>query len=178
MRAYYPTGSNGFSAGCSGIRLSDMTRKAEFNADEWSTIVEAPLLAGMRIVAAQRGGAIRESLAMGQAYQEARQETEKSELLDELVSSPPAMSPGQVGTGAELESLSEERLREAVRLLEEKASADEVDAYKRFVLTLAEAAARAHREGGFLGVGGKQVSDKEQAALDEIAGVLALEAGR
>ena len=31
-----------------------------------------------------------------------------------------------------------------------------------------EAAARPHKEGGFIGIGGKQVSPEEQAALDEI----------
>jgi hypothetical protein len=32
--------------------------------------------------------------------------------------------------------------------------------------------AGAHREGGLLGVGGKEVSPEEQAALDEIEGAL------
>lgn len=155
-----------------------MTRKADFNAEEWSTVVEAPMLAGMRIVTADRGGTIRESMAIGQTYQAARQREGKSELLDELVASPPAMSPGQVGSAEQLESMSDERLREALRLLDEKASLEEVDAYKRFVLTLAETAARAHKEGGFLGIGGKEVSEKEQAVLDDLAGVLGLDAGR
>lgn len=155
-----------------------MTRKADFNADEWSTLVEAPLLAGMRVVAAERGGTIRESLAMGQAYQEARREHGKVELLDELVSSPPTMAPGRLGRGDDVRTVGDDRLREAVRLLEEKASSEEVDSYKRFVLTVAGKAAQAHREGGFLGVGGEQVSEKEQAALDEIAGVLQLGPGR
>lgn len=155
-----------------------MTRKADFNAEEWSTVVEAPMLAGMRIVTADRAGTIRESMAIGQTYQAARQREGKSELLDELVASPPAMSPGQVGSAEQLESMSDERLREALRLLDEKASLEEVDAYKRFVLTLAETAARAHKEGGFLGIGGKEVSEKEQAVLDDLAGVLGLDAGR
>jgi hypothetical protein len=32
--------------------------------------------------------------------------------------------------------------------------------------------ARAHKEGGFLGIGGKEVSESEQAALDEITGLV------
>ncbi|MDQ6749989.1 MAG: hypothetical protein M3Z33_04465, partial [Actinomycetota bacterium] len=56
--------------------------------------------------------------------------------------------------------------------LQEKASTDEFEAYKQFVLTVAEAAAEAHREGGFLKFGGKQVSEGEQAALDEISATL------
>jgi hypothetical protein len=33
--------------------------------------------------------------------------------------------------------------------------------------------AQAHKEGGVLGVGGKEVSDRERAVLDELAGMLA-----
>ncbi len=36
---------------------------------------------------------------------------------------------------------------------------------------MAETVARAHKEGGFLGIGGKEVSEAEQAALDRIAAV-------
>ena len=65
-----------------------------------------------------------------------------------------------------------ERLREALEILQQKASPEEVEAYKRFVLSLAEAAAKAHKEGGFIGIGGKEVSESEQAALDEIKAAL------
>jgi hypothetical protein len=111
---------------------------------------------------------------MGKTYAEARQQQGQSELLDELVSSPPALDPGRLQAGGELPALSTQRLGEAVRLLEQKASPAELDAYKHFVFALAEAAANAHREGGVLGVGGKQVSETEQAALDEIAATLQL----
>lgn len=40
------------------------------------------------------------------------------------------------------------------------------------MLTIAQAVAEAHKEGGFLGVGGKQVSEEEQAALDDIKATL------
>jgi len=149
-----------------------MTRKADFNADEWTTVVEGPLLAGMRVVTAGRGGTIRESLAMAKVYAEARRDQGTSELLDDLAASPPAMDPKRIGAGGDVAQVSTERLREAVTLLEAKASPEEGEAYKRFVLSLAGAAAGAHREGGFLGVGGKEVSESEQNALDDIARTL------
>jgi hypothetical protein len=62
-----------------------------------------------------------------------------------------------------------ERLQAAMRILEQKATPEEVDAYKRFVMSVAQAAASAHKEGGFLGIGGKEISDKENQALDEIS---------
>ena len=149
-----------------------MTKKADFNAEEWATVAEAPVLAGMRLMAASRGGILRESLAVGKVYAKARQEHGESDLLDELVAAPPSADPGQLRASGDIGKLSTDRLAEALRILQEKASADEVEAYRRFVTAVAQAAASAHREGGFLGVGGKEVSDEEQRALDDLAATL------
>lgn len=45
---------------------------------------------------------------------------------------------------------------------------DEVAAYKAMILSTAQATAEATKEGGFLGMGGKQVSPEEQAVLDQL----------
>ena len=150
-----------------------MTTKADFNAEEWSKVVEGPLLAGMRVITAGRGGTIRESLAMGRVYQEARAKHGDSELLDELVASPPSIdqSRAQAAKG-DMATAVTERLRAAIQTLEEKATPEEVDAYKRFVMSVAQAAASAHKEGGFVGIGGKEISDAENQALDEISTTL------
>jgi hypothetical protein len=145
-----------------------MATKADFNAEEWSKILEAPILAGLRVVAADRGGTIRESLAIGKVYSAARRAQGESQLLDELVASPPAVDPQQLQGAGDLARASGERVREALRLVSEKGSAEDVEAYKRFVLGVAQAAAEAHKEGGFIGIGGKQISEAEKAALDEI----------
>jgi hypothetical protein len=150
-----------------------MTRKADFNADEWATVVDGPLYAGMRVISADRGGTLRESLAMGRPYQAAREHHGESELLDELVTSPPSIDPDRVReAGGNISALASEQLREAIRILEAKSTPSEVDAYKRFVMTVAQAVASAHKEGGFLGIGGKQISAAENQALDEISTAL------
>ena len=150
-----------------------MTTKADFNADEWSVVVEGPVFAGMRVITADRGGTLRESLAMGRVYQEARAQHGQSELLDALATSPPSLDPSRVqGAGGDIGGVATERLREAMRVVESKATPEEVDAYKRFVMSVAQAAAGAHKEGGFLGVGGQQVSEAENRALDEISTTL------
>jgi hypothetical protein len=151
-----------------------MTGKAEFNAEEWQTVVEGPVLAGLRVVAASRGGTIRESLAVSKVYAAARQKQDDSELLDALVASPPAVDAHQVRErGGDIATVSSDRLREALRLLGEKATPEEVEEYKAFVVEVARTAAEAHKEGGFIGIGGKPISEEEQAALDEIQTVLA-----
>ncbi len=150
-----------------------MTRKAEFNAEEWSTIVDGPLYAGMRVISADRGGTIRESLAMSRVYQEARGQHGASDLLDELIASPPSIDPERLGAaGQNLPAVTTQELDKAIAILEAKASPPEVDDYKRFVMTVAQAVAAAHKEGGFLGIGGKLVSDAENQALDEISSAL------
>jgi hypothetical protein len=149
-----------------------MTTKADFNAEEWSTVLEGPPTAGMIVITAQRGGTIRESIQLGKAYSEARQQQGSSELLDAIVSEQPQIDRTRYSSQEELRQNGLARLREAVELLEQKATPDEVEDYKRFVIGLAERAAAAHKEGGFLGIGGEEVSDAERAALDEIAAAL------
>ena len=147
-----------------------MTTKADFNAEEWSIITEGLLIAGMRVVTADRGGKLRESVALGRAYQEARERQGESPLLDELVKSPPSIDADRLReAGGDIAKVAPERLRQAMRILEEKATPEEIDAYKTFVMTVAQAAAAAHKEGGFLGIGGKEVSDAENQALDELS---------
>jgi hypothetical protein len=150
-----------------------MTQKADFNAEEWSTVVNGPLYAGMRVISADRGGSLRESLAMGRAYQDARQHHGDSELLDELVKSPPAIDPDRLrDAGGDLAAVTTQQLHDAMGILEAKSTPAEVNAYKTFVMKVAQAVAGAHKEGGFLGIGGKQISDAEDAALDEISAAL------
>jgi hypothetical protein len=146
-----------------------VTSKSAFNAEEWETIAEAPVFAGLRVVAASKGGTIRESLAVAKVYAHAREQQGESELLDELVDSAPPVDTQDVrNAGGDIVAVSNERLREALTLLSDKATPEEIEEYKQFVLQVAQAAAEAHKEGGFIGIGGKPVSEQEQAALDEI----------
>ena len=150
-----------------------MTRKADFNAEEWQTVVNGPLYAGMRVIAADRGGTLRETMAMGQVYQDARAKTTGTGLIDELVKTPPAIDPQHLQqAGADIGAVTVQHLNQAMRILEAKATPQEIDAYKVFVMTVAQTVASAHREGGFLGIGGTEISQAEEQALDEISGAL------
>lgn len=145
-----------------------MTKKAEFNAEEWQTVVDGPPIAGMVVVAAEHGGTIRESLQVGRAYKEARQAHLGPELIDELLSSPPELDPRGYADPGDLHQKGLQQLREAVGVLEGKATEDEIDAYRGFVMGIAERVAHAHKTGGFLGFGGHEVSENERLALDEV----------
>lgn len=148
-----------------------MTTKAAFNAQEWADVISAPAMTAMSVVAADRGGTLRESVSMARAYTDARRDG-VTELLRELLTSPPVIDPSTFQPGGDAIRQASDRLRAAVELLEQKATPEEVEDYKRFVLDLADTVARAHKEGGFLGIGGRPVSDAEQQALDAIAATL------
>jgi hypothetical protein len=94
-------------------------------------------------------------------------------LLDELVKSPPAIDADEVRHAqGNIAEISAQRLREATGIVGAKATPTEIDSYKTFVMTVAQAVASAHKEGSFLGIGGKQVTDAETQALDEISAAL------
>jgi hypothetical protein len=148
-----------------------MTRKADFNAEEWSLVLEGPPVAGMVVMSAHRGGSIREAISMGKAYQAAQKE-ESAQLVQEIVSARPEFDRNRYKTPEELRERGLTRIREAVNLLESKATAEEVDEYKQFILDVADTVANAKKEGGVLGIGGKPVSEEEKRAIDEIAQTL------
>jgi hypothetical protein len=150
-----------------------MTARADFNAEEWATIVDAPVYAGLRLIAASRGGTVRETLAMGRVYQDARGQHGESQLLDDLVKAPPSIDADQLRDAqGNVATLASQKLRDAIEILAARATAGETDSYKKFVMTVAQAVAGAHKEGGFLGIGGQQISDAENQALDEISTAL------
>jgi hypothetical protein len=141
-----------------------MTGRSDFTEQEWELVREGPPAAGMIAASASSGGTFRESWALAKAFAEARQQHGESELLDALASERPHAH--RYGSPQELAEQGLARLREAVALLEQKASADEVAAYKRFTTDVAERVAAAHKEGG------AAVSAEERQAIDEIAAAL------
>ncbi len=143
-----------------------MTAKADFTPEEWQVVLEGPPSAGMIVVTAQRGGTLRETIAMAKAYVEARKQHGESELLDEIVSAKPEIDHTRYHSAEELKENGLRHLRDAVELLERKATPEELEEYRRFVLTLADKVAAAHREGA------ESISPAEQAAIQEIAATL------
>ena len=143
-----------------------MTTKAAFSPEEWKVVLEGPPTAGLIVVTAARGGTIRETIAMSKAYADARAQHGASELLDEIVTAKPQMDHTRYHSAEELRESGLARLREAVTVLSGKAAPEEVEDYKRFVLTLADKVAAAHREDG------QDVSPAEAEAIQQIAAAL------
>ncbi len=143
-----------------------MTAKSDFTSEEWQVVLEAPPSAGMIVVTAQRGGSFRETIAIAKAYVEARQQHGESELLDEIVAAKPERDHSHYHSPEELKQHGLQHLRDAIALLESKATPGEVDEYRQFIVTLTHKVAAAHREHGV------EISEPEQAAIDDITKAL------
>jgi hypothetical protein len=148
-----------------------MTGKADFTEQEWETVLEAPTSAGLIVSTAQRGGSFRESFSLAKAYAEARTATGASDLMDEIAQSKPKVDRARQGSAEDLHEHHLGIIREAISLLEPKASPEELEDYRRFTLGLAERVASAKEEGD------EPVSDAERAAIDEISAALGEDSG-
>jgi hypothetical protein len=144
-----------------------MTRKADFAEQEWETVLEGPTSAGLIVSTAQRGGSFRESFSLAKAFTEARSASGASGLMDEIAQSRPKVDRGRHGSVEELKEHHLGIIRQAVSLLEAKASAEELEDYRRFTLGLAERVASAKEEKD-----GQPVSEAERTAIEEISAAL------
>ncbi len=145
-----------------------MTAKQDFTPPEWEQVLEGPPAAGLIVITAAHGGMFRETVSMAKAYTEAREHHGQSELLDEIVAAKPKVDHSRYSSPEELKERSLAHLRDAVGLLENKATPQECEDYKSFILKLSERVAGAHKESGAEG----SVSDPERAAIDAIAQAL------
>jgi hypothetical protein len=143
-----------------------MTTKADFSPQEWDLVREGPAMAGMIVVTASSGGTFKETWAMSKAYLEARGHHGESELLDEIVAAKPKTDHARVHSPQELREHGLGLLRDSVALVAAKASAEEVEGYRRFVLFIAQKVAEAHREDG------QVVSPAEADAISQISAAL------
>jgi hypothetical protein len=145
-----------------------MTTKSAFSPDEWELVLEGPPTAGLLVITASHGGTFRETMAMTKAYAEARAQHGESELLDEIAAEKPRMEHGKFHSPEELRDQGLANLGYAASALEDKATAEECDDYRRFVLTVANKVAEAHREKGQI------VSPAEQQAIQDITTALGM----
>jgi hypothetical protein len=143
-----------------------MTDKSAFTDEEWKAISEGPATAGMIVLTAEHGGTFRETFALAKAYTEAREQQGTSEVLDAIVHERPQFDRHRFGNEQALQTEGVDQLRQAASALQAKGTPEDVEAYRTFVLELAQRVAAAHKEGDVA------VSPGEQQALDAIAGAL------
>lgn len=163
-----------------------MSNKESYTPEEWQTLTRAPFLASLTIVSGAPSGPLgimHEATAMAQSMQELIQQTTSEPLMmaigAELKEDPKKMQEElkvNAKTPADVEAQALEALRNASTILAAKATPEEGAAYKKFVMDMGARVAGAAKEGGFMGMGGVQVSDREKAMLAELAAALGVTA--
>jgi hypothetical protein len=157
-----------------------MTSKASFTDEEWGRVLRAPLVAGMAITIADPGGPIEISKEMMATLRAATVPPSQEELLAAVALDLQAMvqqkqNPAQnfkptSAATAGTEILDE--LRAVAAIVAEKATHEESEAFRGWLVMAAQAAADSAKEGGFMGFGAVQVSEGEQTMLDQLRSAL------
>jgi hypothetical protein len=155
-----------------------MTSRADFTDPEWARLGRAPLVAGMAISLADPGGpieAIKESSAAFNTVVEAAQEGGYGELVQsvarDVAEKARRRENPMAGFKPDRQNAREEildELRAVNALLLAKATPEEVEEFREWLKAASQRAALAAKEGGFLGIGGERVSEREQQMLETL----------
>jgi hypothetical protein len=154
-----------------------VTTKDDFTEDEWRRIVRAPFVAGMAISLADPGGPIEATKETMATLKQATSPPSREQLLAEVALEVQAMVQAKqsplsgyrpTGDGAPAGEQVLEELRAVQVLVAAKAEPEEVAAFGRWLVAAAQAAAEAAKEGGFMGFGAVQVSEREEAMLEQV----------
>jgi hypothetical protein len=158
-----------------------MANLKDFTADEWKNVAAAPFMAGLVATMADLSGPVgiaKEAVAVGKLITESGTNS-SSELIRTLAESfkggaRPEM-PDVPKDRDQARSFLANKCGLAVAAVAAKSST-EAQEFKAWLMAIARRAAEAAKEGGFLGFGGTDVSEKEQAALSQLGAALGMKA--
>jgi len=166
-----------------------MTDKSNFTPDEWKLLLESVTMAGIAITAAEPSGlwgVLKESFAGGTMLAQAKMDPNANPLIKAVIAefdTAQGRSAARDGLKeklagskpADIKAKSIETLRQAGAVVDAKAPGDAA-AFKGWLRQISQHVAEAAKEGGFLGIGGVPVSEREKATLTEISSALKLAA--
>jgi len=158
-----------------------------YTNEEWRVLLETPVTVCRAIMAVSPSGALgtsqevitmRNSLkevlqkASNPLLQNVRQQLQPQENAEALWQNVQAAFKDR-WDAANVRQTAIAACQRCVSLLK-KSPAQDAQAYKEFVYTVARKVAEAAKEGGFMGVGGKAISDAEQSLLNDISNTLGI----
>lgn len=159
--------------------------KARFTSEEWRTLFRAPIAGAALVVGASPSGAsgtAKELNALVQTVTRAAEEAPAASLLKALFAEriddearQRLEEAAKAAKGSPLPELTaglQQAVKSAVEVVSAKADVVDATAYKHMVMESVRAVAGAEKEGGFLGVGGAQVSPEEQETVDQLAALV------
>jgi hypothetical protein len=159
-----------------------MTTKADFTEDEWATLVRSPIVAGMAITLADPGGPIevlKETSAVVKFVTTASEQ--RDDLLGELAREVRGLAERRknpVGDfkprGALAGKEIVDEISNANEIASAKASPEEAEAFRAWIMECAQSAADAAKEGGFMGFNAERVSQGEKDMLARLRSALGM----
>jgi len=162
-----------------------MTSKADYTEQEWVRLRRAPFVAGLAISIADPGGPIelaKETIATLRATSTPPSQEELLVAVSQEIASMVNQKQNPMGgfkpdNSALAGKMILDELKGVNEILTAKATPEEADAFRRWLLAAAQASADGAKEGGFLGFGAELVSQGEQRMLDELRGALGISEG-
>jgi hypothetical protein len=167
-----------------------MTNKQDFTPEEWTTLLQSTMVAGVAVSASDPSGllgTLLEFVANSAALDASKLDPNANALVKAVVAdfqSPMAKSDigkalhkrfADATDSADCVGRSLGCLREVSAILDNKAP-DDATGFKAWLCDISRNVAEAAVEGGFLGLGGVRVSKAEAATLGDIANALDLPA--
>jgi hypothetical protein len=155
-----------------------MTAKQDFTDEEWTRLRRAPLVAGVAVALADPGGPIELAKETMASLRSATLPPSQEELLASVALDVQASTQHKQNLLGDFKPKNGQQVLDELRgvneLLTAKATPEESEAFRRWLVAAAQAAADAAKEGGFMGFGGEQVSAGEQQMLDQVRAALGM----
>jgi hypothetical protein len=134
-----------------------MTSKQDFTDEEWTRIRRAPLVAGVAISLADPGGPIEVAKETMATLRSATLPPSQEELLAAVALDVQALAQQRQNPLGDFRPRGGQQVLEELRgvneLVTAKATPQEAEAFRRWLVAAAQAAADAAKEGGFMGFG-------------------------
>jgi hypothetical protein len=160
-----------------------MTTRNDFETQEWEIIRSTLSMVPAAMMRVSSGGIVPELFGVATILASAAFMF-TTDLSQSLLNTPfdtsgsPLQGKGQRYTPPHIESFRGEvwhTVREAMALVEEKATPDEIGEFRSMILYIAERLARAGKEGDPLGITGPALTEAETALLHQIADAVGME---
>jgi hypothetical protein len=152
-----------------------MTTKADFTEEEWARLERAPMVAGMAISLADPGGPIelmKETMGTVRTVVESAKPGGDAELVESVATSVAEKAKKRENPMGDFKPKAREEILEELRavnkIVSEKASPEEAEPFREWLLKAAKGSADAAKEGGFMGIGAERVSEGEEKMLAQL----------
>lgn len=161
-----------------------MASRDSFTSKEWDVLANTPDAVCLAMIAAQEGGAVEERNAFFEAWKVSEEQPfSDNQLVLTLIRGRDAAGEDLAFEASTSEGFSSmeagptraaalEYCRSAGQLLRAKGTTDDFDAYHQWLLFIAEFIAQSAKTGGFLGIGGKAISDSERDVMNDVTAAL------